>query len=109
MTEPDDDWMTDHQVLVETYNDDTSDGPGYAAQVTRDVGLEEKTEVARDSNGDEVTISGRLFAHLELQPDFTPQTRVRIRPGRWARVVGLEVHDAGGELAELDHLEVLFV
>lgn len=96
-------WLR-HQVTVEPYQGSSANGPVYDTPVTVRCFLEESSELAKTSEGEQRISTARYFARLDTI-QAPPQSRVTLPDGRQAAVIDSIRHDGGG-LPTPDHLEV---
>lgn len=92
-----------HTVTIEAYLGDSAYGPQYAAPVTARALVEEKIQTVRNTAGEEVTASTRVF--LFPGQECPPESRLTTPSGRTASVITSALHSAPG-LGTPDHREV---
>lgn len=94
-----------HEVTVETFQGSTAYGPQHAAPATRQALVDEKRQLVRDGNGQEVVSETRLFLRRVHAADFAPESRVLLPSGRTSTVISVADRSDGG-LGAWQHAEV---
>ncbi len=93
-----------HTVQVETLLGSGPYGDSYAAPVTVKCFRDDKRQIVRGANGDEVVSEVTLYARLAATATFQPDSRVTW-DGRTAYVVSLARRDDAG-MGAWQHIEV---
>lgn len=94
-----------HQVTVEPYTGTGAYGDVYDTPRTRACLVDEKRQLARNSDGDEVISEATLYLRRAHVPDFAPGSLVTLPTGRTATVITAADRSDGG-LGAWQHLEV---
>ncbi|MDX3637677.1 hypothetical protein PV728_47405 [Streptomyces europaeiscabiei] len=92
-----------HEVTVEPFLGNSSNGPLYGASAVVRCFVEEKTRLVRAPSGEEVTSSSTFYALLTTV--CPAKSRVTLPSGRRTTVIEAIPQDGGG-LPTPDHLEV---
>ena len=94
-----------HTVSVDTYLGTRNGVPAWDTDNAVPCWVEETTDLVRDSDGNEVVSSAKVFAGLDQRARFATGSKVTLPSGRVARVLALSVFDSGPLNLGLDHIE----
>jgi hypothetical protein len=94
-----------HQVTVEPYTGTGSYGDVYDTPRTRACLVDEKRQLVRNTDGDEVISEATLYLRRTHLQDFEPGSRVTLPTGRRSTVIVAADRSDGG-LGAWQHLEV---
>ncbi|MEH0428845.1 hypothetical protein QBB34_21420 [Streptomyces stelliscabiei] len=92
-----------HEITVEPYAGESSNGPVYRAPATVKCLLDEQTRAVRTPGGEQVTSTSTAYAGLDT--NAPPLSRVTLPGGRVTKVIQAKRRD-GKKLGTPNHLEI---